>query len=412
MTIEDWSDVPAIPVFPNWSSPYTERYEFRTTVFESDTGDEQRRSLRQRPRRSLQYNASFDRETMRDLTAKLTLRRDTKVRVPDVTQSVEASYVDAFSVAVEAPAWALAGEAVFLREGQRAEMGVIASVGGGLVSFESELIYEYTTPRMSPARHCRFPSAQKVSFLTSEVGTASLLLEIDPGTELEDYQAATPVRFRGQDTMFVRPNWRDGTAVTFGIPGDRVDYGVGQIAVDYRQVLNTKVMEFSYLARDRSEVRKHLDLFYRCKGRRGVFYIPTWTSDFEVIGPVDYGTNEITVRGVYRQELDPFDFSHRNIALIWGDTVVPCGIYSATTVGEGLKLKLDRNLSALPIPPRFFVSWLVMARFASDELAIDWRTDTIAEISYNVAVLRDSFREFAIGSHRVVFLGDYVLLGD
>ncbi len=409
--IEDWSDVPAIPVYPNWSSAYTEKYEFRTTVFEANTGDEQRRSLRQRPRRSLQYTANPHGETLRDLSALLTLRRDTKIKVPDITRSVPGVFVDETTIELPEgdPSWI--DLQVFVQEGGREEMATVASFDGTTLTFTDPLVYGYLNPRISPARYCRFPPSQKVSLPTSQVGAMSLLLDIDPGTE-EDFPINPPLQFRGQDTMFIKPNWRDGVGITFGIPGDRVDYGVGQIAVDYRQVLNTKIMEFTFLGRDRAEVKRHLDLFYRCKGRRGVFYIPTWASDFEVVGPVDYGNNEITVRGTYRQELDPFDFSHRNIALVWGQTVIPCGIYSARPVAGGLALKIDRTLTSLPIPPKFFVSWLVMARFASDELAIEWRTDTVAEISYNVAVMRDSFREFAIAGHRIVFDGDYVLMGD
>jgi hypothetical protein len=409
--IEDWSEVPAIPVYPNWASPYSVRYEFRTTVFESDTGDEQRRALRQRPRRSIQFTASPVGEPLRDLTSLLSLRRDTRILVPDVTQSVLTEYVDSTHVASpESPAWLEAGERVFLQEGRRSETATVVAVSSGEVEFSAPVAFEYTNPRISPARYCRFPATQKLSFPTNRVASTALSLEIDPGTE-EDHNTGTSAQFRGVDTLFMRPNWRDGAAMTFGIPGDRIDYGVGRIFVDYRQVLNTKIMEFTYLAQNREKVERHLDLFYRCKGRRGVFYVPTWTSDFEVVGPVDLVNNEITVRGTYRQELDPFDFSHRNIALIWGDTVIPCGIYSVAPSVEGLKLRLDRDLSDLPIPSKFYVSWLVMARFASDELTVDWRTDTVAEISYNLAVLRESFREFAIAGHRIVLYGNYLLMG-
>lgn len=409
---EDWSEVPMIPVFPNWNQPVSERYEFRTTVFEAHSGDEQRRALRQRPRRSIQYLGSASGETLRELSALLTLRRDTRVKVPDTTRSEVSTFVNETTIQFPSgnPGWLAAGDYVFMQEGLREEVARVLDVDG-VVTFEEELLFDYQNPRVYPARLCRFPPEQKLSYLTNMVAQGTFVLEIDPGTEADE-ATSEPTQFRGQDTMFLKPNWRDGVPVTFGIPGDIIDYGVGRIAIDYRQTLNTKIVELSFLGRSRDEVRKHLNQFYRAKGRRGVFYIPTWTSDFEMVGPVDYGTNSITVRGIYRQDLDPFDFSHRNIALIWGDTVIPCGIYSATVVAEGLKLRIDRNLAELPLPERFFLSWLVMARYASDEMAVDWRTDTVAEVSYKVAVMRDSFFELAIGGHRVVFYGDYVLMGD
>ncbi len=408
---EDWSDVPLIPVFPNWSQPVTERYEFRTTVFEAHSGDEQRRALRQRPRRSIQYLGSAHGETLREISALLTLRRDTRVKVPNVTASQEAEYLTPTMVQFHGgnPGWLEAGTYVFVQEGLREEVARVLEVGINGVTFLEELVFEYIHPRVSPARLCRFPPEQKMSYLTNMVAQGTFLLEIDPGTEADE-ATIEPTQFRGQDTMFLRPNWRDGVPITFGVPGDIIDYGVGRIAVDYRQTLNTKIVELSFLGRSREEVAKHLNQFYRAKGRRGVFYIPTWTSDFEMVGPVDYGTNSITIRGLYRQALDPIDFSHRNIALIAGETVIPCGIYSATVVAEGLKLRIDRNLAELPLPEKFFISWLVMARFASDEMVVDWRTDTVAEISYKVAVMRDSFYELAIGGHRIVFYGDYVLM--
>lgn len=409
--MDDWSDVPAVPVYPNWASPYTERHEFRTTVFEADTGDEQRRSMRQRPRRSLQYIATPHGEAMRQLSAMLTLRRDTKIKVPDITRSVPGVAVTDTRIELPEglPSWL--GAQVFVQQGRNAEMATVVETDGSALLLAGALQFEYTNPRVSPARFCRFQQTQKFSMPTSTTASVNLRLDIDPGTEEDAAGVNPPLQFRGQNTQFIKPNWRDGVGVTFGVPGDRVDYSVGQITVDYRQVLNTKVMEFTFLGRDRAEVQQHVDLFHSCKGRRGVFYIPTWTSDFEMVN-VDYENNEIVVRGAYRNTLDPFDFSHRNIALISGGTVIPCGVYSARAVPAGLALKMDRVLTTLPIPDHFFISWLVMARFASDELAIDWRTDTIAEISYNVAVMRDGFREFAIGGHRIVFNGDYVLMGE
>lgn len=408
---EDWSDVPAIPVFPNWSSSLVDRYEFRTTIFEAHTGDEQRRATRQRPRRSIQYAVTASGETLRNMAAMLTLRRDTRLKVPDVTKStlVEVSGANEITLLEGYRDWMVVGQYVFMREGSRYEVCRIAEFDGFL-RFEEGLIHEYTNPRLSPARFGRVPPQQKTTYLTSVTGQTTMLLDLDPGHE-EDFADAAPTQFRGQDTMFLRPNWKDGVAVTVGVPGDKIDYGVGQIAFDYRQTLNTKIVEFTFLGRARDEVRKHLNQFHRTKGRRGVFYIPTWTSDFEMVGTPDYGDNTITVRGTYRQELNPIDFSHRNIALIWGDTVVPCGIYSVEPVAEGLKLKIDTPLGSLPLPPKFFLSWLVMARFASDEMVIDWKTDTVAEISYNVAVMRESFFEIAIGGYRMVIGGDYVLAG-
>lgn len=414
--MEDWTEVPFAAALPNWRTPVGVTTEFRTWLFEANTGDEQRRAHRQQPRRSISYEAIVSGEEFRRLLAVVAMRRDNRIIVPDVVRSVRLAATveegDDEVVLGAVPDWVVAGAQVFLHIGSRGEVLTVDEVDGLTVTFTSPATDHYWDAKLSPGLRARLPADQSFDMATSAAGTVRLDLEIDPGSEVIPVIAPPEFAYRGHPFIKARPNWKDGVDVGAGYAAEVLDYGNGLKAFEYDRLLSRRLLSYTYLARSREAVAAFEGEFHRAKGRRGALYLPSWTSDFELLDAPNTLDNSISVRGDYRELIGAHDLTHRVVCFIAGDVVVPCGIKSAVPVAGGVKLMLDRSLGDIPIPSTPMISWLFMVRFASDSLTIDWVTDEVAQIACSFEAIRESFFALEMGGLRIMFGGDYLALPD
>ncbi len=153
------------------------------------------------------------------------------------------------------------------------------------------------------------------------------------------------------------------------------------------------VRKMTFLLEDRAAVRDIEQFFYRCRGRRGEFYAPTWDIDI-VVPPGEFlfeGSVQLRVdtpEEVTRQDTETV---YRNLYVRLRDgTTFFRQITSASSGPSGDFLVLDlewpytiaaEDIQAIHFMPRW--------RLASDEITFVWHTDSVAEVTLAPQTLKD-----------------------
>jgi hypothetical protein len=188
-----------------------------------------------------------------------------------------------------------------------------------------------------------------------------------------------------------------------------LDYGYGSTYHLQPQEQSRWSGSFTCLARTREEATAAAHFFFHRKGRLGPFYCPTWQRDVEVVSGLTTGSTSLTVHGTTAHTLFSQSLSYRNLAFVTRQGFTPIGIFRTEVVGDNTVLTLDAPLPSGAEMVRF-VSWLLMARFATDQFAVVWKTDQVAEFDFSITSLLDRFFELQIAGDRITFGGDYVVM--
>ena len=133
-------------LIPNWTEAVVETYEFRTTVFTSRSGKEQRVAERKLPRRTVGFTTGLWGDGLRVFQALLHERGAQTITIPDPARYAAVLAQDAtvgslFIVIQGAPPWLAPNMPLSLSDINRTEFrggSMIANVGAFSVDFDSD----------------------------------------------------------------------------------------------------------------------------------------------------------------------------------------------------------------------------------------------------------------------------------
>jgi len=393
-------NVPIWDVPPNWSSTYKVSREYKTDILTSRGGKEQRRAMRETPRKSLEFTSLLKFGEMRRFQSFLGQRQGFPFYLPEVTaktRTAETIAANGLSVLLERkPGWLQLGTVVILSDGDRMDARVISLINGNRVDFLAGggtgvtgawpkgtkvyyAVYGMLNANMSARVH------------TSAVTEVQITFNVMPGSEPPSWRATVPAStFAGREIFTMKPNWATPLSINFATNNDVVDNGVGQISVFQPVQFNDRVTRMTFLNKTIEQYELVQSFYERMKGQQGVFWCPTWLDDFELDARTAPGSI-VYVKGTDAVDFMAADSVYRNIAILTTDNTLNC--YNVTSIGK----VNGENVSALAISPPLTaavrakikkISWLVLCRLATDTLTTSFVTDEVATFELSMQTLQ------------------------
>lgn len=405
-----------IQVPPDWRGNVTVEWEFKTDIFVARDGNETRRALRDKPRKTFEWTVHCTHENGREMADLLagSLRAD--MIMADFTRQYEMDYAAGSLLSINmfgaVPYWARTGYPIAVKTAGLIQVRKIVSTIDNVIDLDAPVDVDPYSVLM-PAIQGNIREDSVISKLTTTVGTFAFRFEEDPVKMLNpiDPLLAEDIdTYRKYAILSFVPNWSGGAKSKFKRVANTIDYGFGRVNDLLLEEEARWYGDYTSTSRTPEEAERAARFFCGRKGQRTPFYASTWQKDFEVIDGMTTGSEALIVAG--RTAFDLFDGSkiYRNIAISTQTGVVCVGVERVESSGVNTVLRLDKPLPASVLATSF-VSWLIQCRFSTDQFSVTWYTSEVAEYDMNVQSLYDQFFELVIGGYRIQFNGDYVTMG-
>lgn len=398
--------------YPNWSDGYQVSRAYRTDIFESTNGEEQRRALRQTPRKTIEFGVLKTREELRDFQTTMAAWQNRDFMAPELTRYtrlVEDAAAGSFYVTLETiPKWLSPGGVVVLTKRRSADVQTVASILGNRVYLRAALTQGWS----AGSKFCHgvvghLESSFEMSRVTNDTMTGSLALSVYPGSEqyppvpdvpqkdslpgITKAPELAPAAFApvgateiylhdGEEMFLLRNNWGSGVTDGFLWPVNPVDYESGVVQWDWDVNYSTRSAQLALDLRNRAQVDYFEGFFDRMSGARGNFWMPTWENDLPVLSDILLGGVNLDVEASRAANLLFGDPKYRSVAVVTHDgRVFANTITSVDKLAKGSRLTLrDPWPVAVGKEQVLLVSWLLVWRLTADESILTWPIDTLA----------------------------------
>lgn len=401
---------------PNWKDDVSVSRAYKTDIFTSFNGREQRRALRQTPRREISFNALLSHGDMRRINTVMAVWKGYKQVLMDPSRTARLFEAlepgQLFAHFETVPSWVVPEMLVTLEYKRVVAARRVRRVLGNEIEFyeaDNELWPSGT--RVHPAVVGRLTNGLKQRIFTNEVATAVVDFSIEPASETFAYPPTTNLVFDGMEVWGKKPNFASPLDLNQEAKAEFVDFDRGRTSSLEPYNFSWRVQKNLFLNRNAGDALDMEGFFHRMRGARGTFLAPTWTNDIEL----DPG--EILVGGSYRMEtahgdtldlLSGSDSHTRLVVILKSGLMIPNKVVGigADISGYGNNYGFDYggdgdNGSGIitfrdPWPRTITegeisqVCGLMPVRFASDSLTITWRTDSVSEFQVATKSLLDS----------------------
>lgn len=382
---------------PNWGNSVTVSLEHRTDIFTSRSGKEQRRALRNEPRKRIEYTIGVYRDKMRAFE-RLMARWQTKpITMGDPTRhTLTTAQLEALSTRVsvaEVPRWLAVGSLVMLESGDHRELLLVAGIDlFGEITFTSPT--QRTWPigtSIRPAVSGLLDTSINESNLTDELAEVTISLAVDPGSEPVFVTDAGLMIHNGREVLPFAANWSESVETTFAWDRDTVDFGYGRISSFTPTGFGRKVRRSTFLNVSADQAQNMSDFYERMKGQRGEFYWPSGTNDLVPADTLVIGGDTMRVRG--RETYDAFndDTVYKAVAIRLNDDrmIYRSIIDMFLSSGDTIIQFSEPWLSTMQVRDIVRVSWMTAARFASDQFTSEWVTSEVTQTQLATQTLED-----------------------
>lgn len=413
-----------LPYVPNWRNGVRDTYEFKTDVFTTRDGSEQRRALRNQSRRSIEATILLDGERMRSFADAVNRAKDGKVEVADFSAEqamlTETASAGATVLPIDTtPSWLKDGITCVLMTGRSSQKIQIDFIDNNAVVLvaplpKSAAIGAYLLPYV-PAQ---IANSNTLSLYTNQVATAPVRFDVEPGyvvrvpdalpfdetAQGDSVQSFGPAAILfGRYVLLRKPNFLNRPQVQFNLRYETVDYGRGVVKTFTPVPIVSRTLTATYLAMSRADAMAILDIFLRCKGRAGEIYVPTWGSDFPAV--LNASDRIVQLPGTDFYDTYHGDKAHAAVLIrTRSGTLLPREISTMAVSGGNTFVEFheDLGVTASDIEQ---ISWMFVSRFAQDSLTIEWVTNTVANISLSFVTLENLAAESSYGSNWILATG-------
>lgn len=374
------------PFKPNWSEAPEVTLSYKTDIFTSRSGLEQRRALRSTPRRRVDYTSLAHQSDMVAFNRLLATKQNADFVFPDWTLPAVATHgivsgATFFSLREIAPDWATAGRAAFLQDGDTLTPVTIESVDAYTVELSAPVAADHSnTMLLRPAYLGLLATARSV-LNTSNTITVSVSYDVTPGSVPNSTNTFFPYVVDGQEVFAFPWNWGEAVSAEFSWNVENVDFDRGVI-VTHRPVDFGKVGQSVTVVRHGDVQIDHMQRFIeRQKGQRGQFWMPSGTADMVVTADISDGATSFTVAGT--SVANDFGASkvYKGVALYLRDGrkvfrkingIISSGGNSVVSLSAGFTFAIPVSLIAK-------VSWMRPSRFTSDEVSLEYLTSSTVQ---------------------------------
>lgn len=399
---------------PNWQDGYQVSRSYRTDIFTSNSGEQQRRALRETPRKSIEFSVFKTREQLREFQTVMSVWHNRDFTAPELTRfqrlatgAMAGSYQLVLPVI---PEWLVPGSIVILTERNEHEIHEVESVLGQRVYLTAALQKSWSAgTKVCHGVTGHLQSDFNTDRHTSDVMTGVLALDVLPGSEryptqfevppnelfpnLTEYPDMAPVAYvpvnstklhfhDGEDIFVLRNNWGENVDEGYEWPVNPVDYDRGVIQWDWDINFTTRSARMTVLCHTPERIAYMEQFFDRMRGAQGNFWMPTWENDLPIAGNISGETYSLTVSATRTIRLLLDNPIFRDIAVVTkDDRVFTNSILDAIFSGETVTLTLrDPWLEDIRADQVRMISWLPSWRLTSDEMVFTWLTDTVAQV--------------------------------
>lgn len=392
------------PFSPNWRSPVEVTQEFRTDITTSRRGQEQRRSLRSTPRKTVKYSLMVARDDLRAFGRTVAREQNASVALPD---PVRKTYItDLWSahpkradVPLPLPPWLAAGQTVIVDSGdQRSEMVVDTVSPLGEVYFTENVSEWFLHATIRLGLVGLLDGALRSVMPTSAVTEVSVTFSVDPGTEVVVGNDEVYDILAGREVFTRRFNWANGLDLTHQWDTEQVDFGHGRRQT-YRPIdFSTTLRKATFVQQGPQDVYALESFFWRNRGQRGEFYVPSGLNDLPLAAVTLEGSANLTVIGTETYDTFHNNSVYRAISIHMDDgRRIYRRVVGMFVSGSDTVLQCDRSFLTDIDPERVIrVSWLLVYRLASDQFTQQWLTDGVAQTSLAMQSMEDLPAEDAI----------------
>ncbi len=389
-----------LPLEPDWSEAVQVEREYKTDITISRDLTEQRKAMRQQPRRAFEFSSQVSPKDARDLLSLIDSKLQSLFAIPDFTRetvlsagSLEATSTISFSGTV--PAWVKAGARIVLGQGRYSakELVEVSSLAGGVATLTALLGRAWPAgSKVRPAVLGTLDQQVKFSLATIRSGRVKFRFNEDPGTSDEPYRSPS-LLFEGREVWLEKPNWRD--AVDHSVEGQlaTLDFGIGVVSHAAFQDFNVRQFQSTYSMFDKESAESFIEFLHRKRGRQHPFWMPTWRNDLQIAEPAASGSSELVVLGE-----DPFllygeSVSMNRIALFMRSGAIHLfSVQSMEVVSGNTVLSLAQTLPENVEPSSVQkISWMPLWRFAADTVVLNWMTNSVCETKLSLMQLRSDF---------------------
>lgn len=385
------------PFAVDWSDSYKVTLGYKTDLWSSRSGKEQRRALRATPRRSLEFTSQTKFEKLRQFRRLMASWQNKVMVMPDAVRSTTlTAAVDAGETTIPVAAsadWLASGATVVLINGEAREIRKISYVSGLNVEMTAGGASWPAGTKIHPGLEGMVASNMRVNQLTDGVAKVSVHFDVTPASEPALDDGSPEATLAGREVFLKRPNWATALDITYSYPSEAVDYGYG-VTATFRPIgFSTEIRRASYVGFNSDQATKLEQIFRRAKGRRGEFYLSSEMDDLPMAAPVLAGNYYLRVPGQEVYAAYANDTVYRAIEIVMRNGA---RIFRAVELietindeaGNDTQIKVTQPwpYNIVPADVRR-ISWMPVSRFSGDEMTIEWRTVGVAQTQFTMQTL-------------------------
>lgn len=412
------ADVVPWALQPDWANGVTERLSWKTDVLPSQTGIEQRRRLRNAPRR--QIEAAF---TLFGAERRL---YDAYMRGPGAGYfhtplwwektflNLPASIGDTALYCVGADVGEMLSQDTIMLIGATpfiTETATVASVNADGITLTDNLARAWPTgTAVYLTKRCRLISTQRGNRRGDDAYQVTLTFET---TEPNDFTGVTPPTVFDAPGLTLLPNEAEDLTTEYTRLLAEFDNETARVPLR-RDLAGVpfEIQQFSYLVRGRAELVALRGLLYWLEGRLKPLYVPTFFRDVEMM-PFTFNDGAGTTMSVRRSGYADFDLDDgRRLLMIWfkDGTIGVLDVASIEVVDDDEELITFTGSPGRPLGTSLVsrMCFMTMSRQDQDDVEILHHTE-----ASGAATMTTTFKEIRLG--RVadvysldIFNGSYV----
>lgn len=341
----------------------TEAFEYLTDIIPSYSG-EQRRSLRDLPRRTLSHSHIL-REDDYPVAKNIATSAVNKTinlplwhyyvrsgRLTDSTTSISVSKHYPFEI----------GDIVFITQGNSYEQGVVEEVGVGSVVLSYPVSKNYTNAIVCPT--IPVTVAGGVTFTRKSkdfIACSAQFLELQPRISRVPYS----LTYRGKPVLVDSFSALGDLALSDGIDRDLevFDTAIAEPVRTPTSKYNTENLSVSFVTQTREERKRLTDFLNWCEGRFQSFWLPSQHLDLKLSRDALGGGDVLWVVGC----LFTLDNGTRYIRVQGTEGVYHRAVIDASVIGDEQALSLDEPITGVDLlVADTHISTMALVRLAAD----------------------------------------------
>jgi hypothetical protein len=374
----------------DWDYGVKEKIEYLTDVLPAYSDAEQRRALRQQPRRGLSFRA-------KGLTAREAAAVETQIFGwqqqpfgvlwwPDVSPLLADAAAGATAIQVNTTDFQFAanGIAALWKDEFTFEAVQVTAVGPTSLTLASPTQNAWKagpTTLVMPVFLCRLPDDIDVTRLFSGADQIDLDFAGEAGQNAPA-PAISLTQYKGFDVLELPAQWPDDLKRKYSRSLIHIDPQVGPITVIDKGGTPITSQPFPWLMLNHSQVTSLRAFFLARFGKLKPFWIPTWDQDLVLAQDVALSDTGMKIQSeFYSRFMFPANARHY-VALIPmdGSANMYRKIATSTDNGDGTETLVFDAISTKAFPAKTtMVSFLIFARLDADSVEIDWLNNDLAQ---------------------------------